>query len=372
MILNTQDLKSIVNKILPAIDSNALVSNSETLELEGKDNTLYLNVTNREYFVCVKVPYSVGNDSFHASVDASLFLNLVSKTTSGDIALECSGTSLKIRGNGSYTLPLIYEGDSIVSLPRIELTNPTVSMSIDTEILQSILKYNSKEIAKRFVAHPVQKFYYVDELGAITFTTGACVNKFKLSKPVKMLLSAKVVKLFKLFTGDSVDFTLSYEVDSLSNVQTRVRFEDSLVQLTATLPCDDTLLRAVPVSAIRERVDKIYPYTIVLRKDMFLQAINRLELLADRGVRKDAVIPLQFTFLQDSVEVMDTAGGNMEVITYINTCPNLAVSYQASFYLADIKAVLTTCEEDFITLNFGDSDAAVLVRKNIFTVIPQC
>lgn len=371
MILNTQDLKNVVNKIIPAIDSSAVVSNSETLELVGRDNTLYLNVTNREYFVQVRIP-GVGSDGFHAAVDAGLFLNLASKTTSSDMSIECDESSLKIRGNGTYRLPLIYEENAVISLPRIELTNPTVSMSIPTDILQSILKYNSKELTKGFISHPVQKYYYVDELGAITFTTGACVNKFKLTQPVKMLLSSKVVKLFKLFTGDLVSFTLSYEVDKLNNVQTRVRFEDGIVQLTATLPCDDTLLRSVPVAAIRERVDKLYPYTVVLRKDTFLQAVSRLELLADRGTRKNAAVPLQFSFTLDSVELRDEVGDNVEVLSYVNSCPNLNTPYQASFYLADIKSVLSTCEEDFLTLSFGDSDAAVLSRKNIFTVIPQC
>lgn len=370
MVLNTQELKQVTDKILSAVDSSDVSNITETLELEVKNDNLYINVTNKEYFVKVKLFLGYTED-FHASVNANLFLNLISQITTEDIELNCNDTSLHIKGNGNYKLPLIYDGEKLLTLPKITIDNPTVNMDIETSILHSVAKYNSKEIAKGFIVKPVQKMYYIDENGAITFTTGACVNKFSLAKPVKMLLNAKIVKLFKLFTGDNVSFTLGHDALSDEIIQTKVCFEDDNIQLTAILQCDDTMLRSVPVNNIRGRVENIYPYSITIGKNSLLQAINRLMVFSNRGV-KGSIITAKFIFDKDKLIIKDSKGENIEEINYANICNNLEIPYEATFDLNDIKLTLQVCEDAYLTLNFGDSNALVIARTNIFNIIPEC
>ena len=50
--------------------------------------------------------------------------------------------------------------------------------------------------------------YYVDNEGAITFTSGACVTKFDLAGDIKLLFNQRLVKLFKLFKNTKVHFTV--------------------------------------------------------------------------------------------------------------------------------------------------------------------
>ena len=50
LIIRIEDLKSIAQTILTAVDSNELSVITETLELRVCDNMLYMNVTNREYY----------------------------------------------------------------------------------------------------------------------------------------------------------------------------------------------------------------------------------------------------------------------------------------------------------------------------------
>ena len=40
--------------------------------------------------------------------------------------------------------------------------------------------------------------------------------------------------------------------------------------------------------------------------------------------------------------------------------------------LMDIKNTLETCNEQYLTINFGDSVAIVISRANIKNVIPEC
>ena len=371
MIIKTEDLKKVTDNILPAVDTTGVSNVTDNLEMYVESGTLYICVTNNEYYVKSKLELGY-EEPFHATVNATLFLKLISQITTEDIELTTDENALHIKANGVYKLPLIYYGEELLVLPKIEIENPTCNMSIKTEVLNSILKYNSKELTKGIISRPVQKMYYVDENGAITFTSGACVNSFKLEKPVKMLLSGKVVKLFKLFADESVNFVLGYDEISQSIIQTKVMFEDSNTQLTAILQCDDTMLRSVPVNNIRGRAENVYPYSVVINKNSLIQSINRLSVLMDRGVRDGFQLTAKFTFSKDSVTISDASSDNTETISYANACDALESGYEAYFDLADIKSTLQVCDDAYLTFNFGDTCALVIARTNIFNVIPEC
>ena len=198
MILRIEEMQDACSKILAAVDSNNLSVLTETLQIKTEDNQLFISVTNREYFAKVSIAIDTNVD-FHATVNANLFLKLISQITTETIEMTLIDNCLVLKGNGTYKLPLIFDGDTLLELPEIKIYNPTVNFVIDSEHLLSILQYNSKEITKGSVTKPIQRLYYMDEKGALTFTTGACVNNFTLDQPVKVLLNDRLVKLFKLF-----------------------------------------------------------------------------------------------------------------------------------------------------------------------------
>ena len=369
MVIKTEILKKYGNIILQAVDSNELSLLTETLELKTENGYLYLSVTNKEYFAQVKLGLNQA-ENLHATVNANLFLKLVSQITTGDIELTIKDNSLMVKGNGVYKLPLIFEGNELLKLPEIKINNITNEFDIDSSILNSILQYNSKELLKGTISRPVQRLYYVDEKGAITFTSGACVNNFNLSQPIRILLNDKIVKLFKLFQNTAVHTTLGHDPISDTIIQTKIKFETNDIVLTAIISCDDTLLNSVPVNAIRGRVSNNYPYSINLDKDALMQTINRLMLFNSGNGAKEILKPYStFEFNTDSVRIYDANKVNSEVISYTNTLMN--ESYTAIFDLVDLKSTLDTCSEKYLTLNFGDGQAAVLARGNVYNVIPE-
>lgn len=366
MILRIEDLKDVCGKILSAVDSSELSLLTETLELRTESNTLYMSVTNREYYVQVKLDLGEEVD-FHATVNANLFLKLISQTTTETVEITVDGTTLVVKGNGTYKLPLIFDDDKLLELPKIEISNVTSQFDIEGDILVSILNYNSKEIAKGSIVRPVQKLYYVDEEGAITFTTGACVNNFKLKEPIKILLNQKVVKLFKLFKNDNVHFTLGMDSISDEIIQTKVRFENDVVSITAILPSDDSLLASVPVSAIRSRTSTVYPYSININKDEFIQAINRLLLFTNS---KDFVKTFgNFEYHEGFMILKDSNNINSEKLYYSE--PLESCDYKNSIDLLDLKSTLESCPEKYLTMNFGDEQAVVIARGNVYNVVPE-
>ena len=368
MILRREDLQQHCSVILQALDANALAVITETLELKTEGTMLYMNITNREYFAQVKL--DIGEQiNFHATVNANLFLKLVAQITTDTIELNVIDNSLILKGNGTYKLPLIFEGENLLALPEIKINNVTSEFNVDSAILLSILQYNSKELNKGTITKPVQKLYYVDECGAITFTSGACVNSFMLQQPIKILLNDRVVKLFKLFKNGAVKFSLGYDAITDEIIQTKVRFENDTISITAILSCDDTLLRSVPVTAIRGRATAEYPCSITINKDELVQTINRLMLFTG----KDAINCYNtLVFKKDSMIVYDTRRDNKEEVYYNNSVSNLDEDYETMVDSKDLKLTLETCTEQYLTIHFGNKTAIVISRGNVKNVNPEC
>ena len=367
LVIKTDVFKDVCSKILTAVDSSELSIVTETLELEAKGNILVMSVTNREYFAEVKLEMA-DEYEFHATVNASLFLKLVSQITTEDIQLNVVDNTMVVKGNGIYKLPLIFDGEELLVLPKIEIGEGTASFPIKAEILNSILTYNSKELTKGVISKPIQKLYYVDEMGAITFTSGACVNSFTLPQPVKLLFNNRLVKLFKLFKEGEVDFKLGFDAISEDIIQTKVRFSNSSVTITAILSCDDSLLQSVPVGGIRGRANADYPFSVNVNKDAIVQTINRLTLF-NSGKTAFSKPYGKFEFGEDSVTIYDYNKENSEIVNY--SSGSVSGGYTAIFNLADMKATLDTCVEQHLCFSFGDGSAAVISRGNIKNVIPE-
>ena len=363
MILKTKDFSSVCKIILGAIDNKESSLFTETLELKTEGDILNLNVTNREYFV--KVSFKLDHEEqFHASVNASLFLNLISKVTTDTIEIVKNNNYINIRANGNYKLPVIFSNNSMLELPRIVIENVTNEMTINSSILHSILAYNSKELLRGVAARPVQKYYYIDENGAITFTSGACVNNFTLEKPIKILLAPKVVNLFKLFKEDTpVSFKMGQDALTEDLIQTKVEFSADNIVLTAKLS-DLGLVSSVPISAIRGMADKNYTYSVVLNKVNLLQALGRILLFNE----KDTIG--SFEFSNDSVVIYDTNRENMETVKYENECTTLG-SYTMGINLSSFKLILDGIEDEYVTINFGDHKAVVVKKISVSDIIPE-
>ena len=259
----------------------------------------------------------------------------------------------------------------MLTLPKIEINNVTANTVIDGEDLICILQNNSKEITKDVVVRPVQKLYYVDDQGCITFTSGACVTSFTIDTPIRVLFNNKLVKLFKLFKDKKVNFSLGYDAISNDIIQTKVRFECDDIIITAILSCDDKLLNSVPVTAIRNRANTIYPYSVTLSKDDIIESINRLLLFTPDENKDNSKFYSTFEFNKDYVVVYDKGKINKETLYYTNDDSNITDVYTAILDLTDIKNVLTSTSEQYITINFGDKQAIVIPRQNVRNVIPE-
>lgn len=301
---------------------------------------------------------------FRAAVNAGLFLKLISSLTSEQVEFKVTNNFLEIHGDGKYRLPLIYDGEDILSLPEITIDNVTANFNISKNILNNILNYNMKELNKGVVVRPVQKLLYLDQNGCITFTSGACVNNFNLGQNIKLLLTPKIVKLFKLFKDEEIEFKLGHDVVNGLTL-TKVLFSDSFTTISSIVPSDDAMLNSIPVQAIRGRAMSTYSYSVNLNKDLILNTIKRLTLFAS----KQSDFVLNINFKEDCLDIRDDYG-NYETIKYDSN--NLTgCSYIAKLDSNDLKLTLEACQDRYITCSFGNHQAIVISKNNIYNVIPE-
>ena len=371
MIIRTELLQDSCAKILSAVDSNVLSAVTETLEISASDGVFTMAVTNREYFVEIKMDIEVA-ETFHATVNANLFLKLIAKVTSETIELNTNGNSLHIKCNGDYKIPLIYDGEALMELPRISIEEVNETIDVDSSILRSLVNYNSKELGKGTISKPIQRLYYVDKEGAITFTTGACVNKFDIPMTSKLLLNDKLVKLFKLFKDTKVKMTVGHNKINNDTFATVVSLEAPGVYITAALSCDDSMFVSYPVDPVRGRANSVYPYAVAVNKDTLLQTIDRLMLFNQTSSKADfsqAIVKLEFG--SDAVVVSDRMGINKEEIPYSKSIEGID-TYSALIDSGDLIKTLASCVNQFVNIAFGNSQAFVLSEGMIKWVIPEC
>ena len=379
MILKTKTFQEVANKILLATNSDKTAAN---LELAAKDNKFCLRATNREWYCAASFELEQPVE-FRAVVEAALFLNLISGINAEEFELNINDTNINVKaGKSSYKLAMIYENDKLLELPVIKLepNEVTVGMSIANDILMSILNVNGREIqkAKKLDVNELQRYYYLDSdasgnAACFTFTTGACVNAFTLEKPIKLLLTDKVVKLFKLFSSD-VWMTYGHSVNSDGSLQPIVAFQTEDVYVATRLLNDESCIHKIkaPCDAMKNLIKEVYDHNLVLSASDMSAAIARLLMFHKNSNAKAdlSFVPATVNFTNTELTISDTSGNNHEVITVENgsTTPG---GYSMGVNLIDLKSVLDSCKNEHVTFNCGNHKSIIIARGNISNVIAE-
>ena len=368
MIIRTDDIKSICARILPALDVNNYSVLTEVLQMTVENGILDVAVTNKEYYVNVKISVPGVND-FKAVVKAAVFIKLIEHITTETIDFSIKDNNLIIKGNGTYKLPLVYDGDKLIELPKLEITNVINKFAVSGDILRSINTYNGKELAKGTIIKPVQNMYYIDDNGAITFTSGACINNFKLSQPVSLLLNGKLVKLFNLFSSDSsVNFELGVDTLSKGVEQTKVKFYTDNIFITSILNNDAAMMKSFPVTAIRKRLESDYKYSVTIDKNYLLEAIDRLSIFISNIKESPYIL---FDVYKDKLVMADVRHESVEEIGFMNEINGIDDKYSMALDLNDFKLTLSNYVGQDITMRFGDRQAVVIPNGNVSIIIPE-
>ena len=366
MIIDTEKLKEVCKDMMYSMDTVSTSVESSLIALSSDNDKLKLEVTNREYYVSTLLPVEVMSESFYAAIKADIFLKLIPKLTTKQVELELIDNTLIVNSNGKYKLPLIFEGDSVVKIPDIIIDNVVNSFDIDTEIIRSINRYNSIELQKKTsLTSPLHRLFYIDENGCITYNTGACINSFTLPKPLRLVLNEKVVRLFKLFKSDKVNFKMGFDQVSDNLIQTKIELSDDITRLSSIVSIGNDLINKFPAKQIRDRANANYPYNMVIDRSEVLKSIERLSLF---NTEDKIYIPVEIS--SDKITLFDTNGYNSEILSLLNTV-DMSDTYRCKFKLSDLEVVLKSCVDKYLTISFGNHQAIVIDRKTVKNILPE-
>lgn len=367
MVIKSKQLQEVCRKVLSAADNSSISAVTESLEIILANKQLEMRTTNFEYFVSITMAVE-SEEELHATVNANKFLSLVSHITTEDVEMYLTDKCLIIKANGEYKLPLVYDGVSMLTVPEITLSNVLATTAISKEALHSITNYNSKTVSKETSAKPTQKLYYIDDQGALTFSECACVNTFNLDSSLRLLITDRLVKLFKLFTEDSVVLKFSSEASSSGKEITKVQFKSDTVNLVSAVPSTTELLAQVPVSAIRGWVTAEYPHEVSLNTEEVLQTIARLGVFTPATMYRPRS---KFVFGENDVTIFDPTGQNFEKLSYSSVMLPINNEYSLELDLGDLTSALSSGNESHFNLRFGNKRAVVIRRGHIANVIPE-
>ena len=152
MIIKKEKFQEICSTILAATDSAEISTLTETLELKVENKVLYLNVTNGEYYASVKFDLE-SDEQFHAAVNANLFLKLIAAVTTEDIELQAMNNYVLVKANGTYKIPMIFDGDKLLEFDKDEIIKAgyevvTPVLICNADEFKSIEKLNVGKKAK--------------------------------------------------------------------------------------------------------------------------------------------------------------------------------------------------------------------------------
>lgn len=369
MTIKTKDFQEACRKILAALDTDAtarLSGDYDSLEIKAGGGSLNMAVSNGTYRVDVALE-AEGEGELHAIVDGKVFLSLVAKLTTDSIELGIQGNSLCVKADGRYRFPLKYGEDENASLPDIGLGEVSAEFPIDGSVLLSIAEDNVKEINKKKATRPVQQMFYIDEEGCVTWTNfSACVNSFSLPKPIRVFVTAKVAKLFRLFHPGDVSFALGH-AESGSVAQARVAFSQGSVSVKAIVPASEELAAGLPLKSLRGSASKDYGAWATFDVGEISRAIDRLSVFS-KDSRSLGTASLDFS--GGKATLSESLQGNSEELRV--TGGEGFEGKGIRFAIDNLKSILAGLGEKEVRMNFdADGPMFVVTYGNIANVVAK-
>lgn len=366
--IKTSLIKDLTSKINKGIEGERTVHISELLELSVQNNKLIMAVTNTQFYLTVELSSGLqSTDNLHATLDADTFIKLIQKTTTDEITLSEDNGNLLFKGNGDYVFPLEIDQNGVVkTLPVIDIKeDKTFDISGDT--LYSIYSFGSNELVNDVPVDPVQKYYYVDNLGAITYTESPYLNNFNLGTDFKVLINDRLAQLFTLFRGSKVTVGLSKEQNG-SLYQNKISFTSGSIRLVSYLP-DDSIVMKYPADQCRGLQTNPYPGKVVINRVLLSNALDRLNIFSIKDGNVVYKKSGKLNFTNEGLEIISVMDKNKEVIPYqdkINFYP-----YTCYMNLGQLQRHAKSNTENSLEINYGNELCLMLTKENYVQILVE-
>lgn len=349
MKVTTSRIKEATNKAIKGASFNNLIPLTSMIGIKLSDGVLKLLTTDMTNNLCIMID-KVAGDDMDITVDAEKFGKLISKMTSDDIDLTVNESTLVVKGNGTYKLPLITDEEGLVSFPDID-SEVNINSSIKLTSIMSAYNINKSALAKT-LENPALTGYYCGERVISTDANVITFNNFKMfdnDEPV--LISAQLMQLLTLNTVEDIKVAIT---------------GDRLVFITDNIIIDGAKMEGIedfPVDAISAYLDEAFPSSCKVPKELLLSVLDRLALFIEPYDKNGAY----FTFTRKGINIHSKKDASTEVINYVES-----KDFEPFVCCVDIpmlKEQIQANPNDTIHLYYGNENALKIENNNVIQVI---
>jgi DNA polymerase III sliding clamp (beta) subunit (PCNA family) len=340
LVVNTETLQSMINKVQKGASNNKLLPLTGFVHISLHEGKLQLDTTDMTNYVSVRATGISGED-FEVVVSLENFAKIVGKTTTENITLELTDSSLKFIGNGTYSIDLpVNEDGELIKFPMYQITPTNEAETISYSDIRSIISANKSCIAKDSSV-PVLTYYYCGNEVISANQTNICLNKITLfSEPI--LISSVMMDLLSLF-GDT-------EI-TVSRSDTDIMFSSTNLTVYGSL---FTEINDYPVEPIEAYLTVPFAYNCKFNKDTLLAAMDRLVIFTDKLDEGT----LTFEFSNKALTIYNKNNTSFESVPYLNEVNIDGYTCSISYEL--IKNQLISNSTDTVDMYFGDDNDACI------------
>lgn len=365
--LKTSLIKEIASKISKGVTKENLTRTAEMLEIKASKDGLVLAVTNTQFYLAIKLNLESVVEDLHATIDADTFIKLIQKTTTDEIELSLQENYLLFKGNGEYKFPLeIQTNGEMRILPTIEVEEGS-TFEINGDTLYYVNLFCGQELTGEVTVDTAQKYYYLDNKGAITFTESPYLYNFSINTDEKLLLTERLAGLFSLFKGQKVLVTVCNEAEN-NIYQKKIKLESDNIKLTSFIP-PDTLVEKYPAQRCRELQENPYPGKISLNRLELLNAIERLSIFNNKALNVLNADMVKASFTVDGVYLESLINTNKEFISY--TEKHSVYNYNCYINIRQLQRHVKTGNTATIDVSYGNDLCIMFVKDSFVQIIPE-
>lgn len=301
LVVKTSKLQEMVSRSIKGAGNNKILPITQMMAIRLSNNVLTLITTDATNYLYILEDKVEGAD-FYAVVPVETFSKLIARLTCDTISMELGDSSLKVSGNGDYSIPLQFDDDgAMVKYPDpIEgvTFDPEETVDIKGSTIATILNTLKPALAVT-LENPCYTGYYVGD--KVVATDTYLINLFDVDMfHAKKLVSPEVMNLLAVMTAETI----------------HVDFKDDVIVYGSP----DCMIYSRELEGIEDYAyDAIIEYTTAkfgsmckLPKSSLLQLLDRLTLFVteyDKG-------GIYMTFTKDGIRIFSKAANGTELIAY--------------------------------------------------------
>ena len=325
MKILTQDLQFLVNKSAKAVGNSKLIPNTSWVKLIATNDLLTL-VTN-DSINTLYVSIDINNDEpFEAVVDANKFINLINKTTTSNIDLSYTGKSIKIKGNGTYEIPIELDNEGNLYNypdPSLSFTEVDTDNCTNVGVINDILNNLKYSLAVTFEEPCYTQYYAKDFILSTNAYKISCMNKALLKNP--NLIYNNTMSILKVFE-DNINITYGDKND--------VMFYAPNCKLISQFGAE---LDKFKIDIIKQLVDEDYDNDAIIDISKLKESIDRVFIFLD--VYK--TLTLKFT--DKDVTLSDEQQFNETIPLTVNKCKE---DFECKIDAETLKTIISTLKDN--------------------------